>query len=124
MNRGARAAVGNWTRYRGTRPGPLLLQVNRHGLVLEEGLSAGAVRLRLKRRAEAPGIAHCSPHDLRRTYVSTLLEHGSDISTVANMAGHRNVPTTSRYDRRGERAAKAAAETLHVPEVRHARKKE
>lgn len=83
-------------RHRGTRPGPLLLQVTRHGLGLEERLSGGAVRLRLKRRAEAPGIAHFSAYDLRRTYVSTLLEHGSDISTVANMPGHRNAQTTSR----------------------------
>ena len=117
LNQGTRSVLESWLQHRGEESGPLLLQVSRHGQVQQKGLSPGAIRLRLQQRAANAGLEHCSPHDLRRSYVSMLLDHGADITTVARMAGHQQVQTTSRYDRRGERAAKNAAENLHVPAI-------
>ena len=55
-----------------------------------------------------------SPHDMRRTFVSTLLGVGVDLNTVSKMCGHASVITTAKYDRRPEETKRKAAELLHV----------
>ena len=71
--------------------------------------------LRLKRRARQAAIAECSPHDLRRSFVSSALEAGADLALVQALAGHASPTTTARYDRRPEAARAAAARLVHVP---------
>lgn len=67
-----------------------------------------------KRLLEA-GLDAMTPHDLRRTFISDLLDRGVDITTVSHHVGHASVQTTARYDRRGERALEAAAEEVELP---------
>ena len=115
---GAGSALRAWLQVRGEESGPLLCRVNRHGRVSPaEGMTPTAIRLRILERCKRAGIEAASPHDLRRTYVSLLLDAGADVGSVQRLAGHASVDTTLRYDRRDERAARRVAALLHVPYV-------
>ncbi len=112
---GAKTALDNWLELRGAEPGPLFIPVQRNGKRVMRRMATHAIFKLIQRRAEAAGIEPLSPHDLRRTFISDLLDAGADIVTVQKLAGHSSVETTARYDRRGEVAKLKAAQMLHVP---------
>lgn len=117
---GAADALADWLVVRGTEDGPLFLPVNKGGVVGGHRLTGQAVLYILRRRALQGGVTRLSPHDLRRTFISDLLDLGADLSTVQRLAGHAQVTTTTRYDRRGEATKRKAASLLHVPYERRA----
>lgn len=111
-------ALSDWVRARGRAAGPLLAPVSHGGRVLAgRGLTGQAVYLIVLRLAESAGLEHCTPHDLRRTFISELWD-SADASTVKELARHRSVSTSTRYDRRGERAKAEAVEQVYVPYVK------
>jgi len=142
---GAKAALADWLAIRGSGAGPLFVEVNKGGKVLVEreemvvkpfrkirgvevpnkkagmtiyrggAMTSQAIYNMLFTRAQEAGIKNLSPHDLRRTFISHLLDAGADIATVSKMAGHTNIQTTARYDRRPEEVKRKAAALLHVP---------
>ncbi len=113
---GALYALLDWLDIRGSKAGALFVAINKGGtLDGSKPMSAQAVYNVLQKRAEQANVKSFSPHDMRRTFVSDLLDAGADISTVAKMAGHANVQTTARYDRRPDEAKRKAAGLLHVP---------
>ena len=109
-------AMADWLTVRGTDPGALFVAVNKSGrMANREHMTPKTIYSMLAKRATEAGVKSFSPHDMRRTFVSDLLDAGADITTVSKMAGHANVTTTSRYDRRPEDAKRKAASLLHVP---------
>lgn len=113
----AAAALRAWIELRGSEPGPLLCPVRAGTVTLRRMGAQSLMTALLRRAADAGGVPHLSPHDLRRSYITALLRAGADLSTVSRLAGHANVATTVRYDRRGADAAAAAVLLLHVPFV-------
>ena len=96
----------------------LFCPILKSGRLVRRRLTDQAIYNILKKRALQGGVVHFSPHDLRRTFVGDLLDRGVDIVTVQQLAGHANVSTTAKYDRRGESVKAKAASTLHIPSRR------
>uniref|UniRef100_UPI0030D99FC9 tyrosine-type recombinase/integrase n=1 Tax=Brasilonema sp. UFV-L1 TaxID=2234130 RepID=UPI0030D99FC9 len=108
-------AVQDWLAVRGFERGPLLYPLTKAKEIIKRRMSEQGVLKALRRRGEQAGVEEFSPHDLRRTFISNLLDAGADIVTVSQLAGHASPSTTSRYDRRGEAAKKRAIDLLNVP---------
>ncbi len=112
---GAMEVVADWITVRGNVPGALFCPVDKAGTVTIRTMTAQSLMEALAKRGQQAGLAPFSPHDLRRTFISELLDAGADIATVQKLAGHANVQTTARYDRRGEVAKRKAVGLLHLP---------
>ena len=75
------AAFGAWLEVRGHGDGALFGRAVRGGRVGERQLADEGVAVILRDRASAAGIAPFTPHDMRRTYISELLDAGADLAT-------------------------------------------
>ncbi|NLT30777.1 MAG: site-specific tyrosine recombinase XerD [Propionibacterium sp.] len=96
----AREAVDAWLvrgrpglAARATRADPALLLNARGGRLSRQ--SAWAV---LRRAADAAGLAdRVSPHTLRHSYATHLIDGGADVRVVQELLGHASVTTTQIY---------------------------
>ncbi len=111
----AAARLRQWLSRAGLASGPVLRRFSPQGVLLEAPMSTQAIYARLETLAIRAGVSEFSPHDARRTYISTLLDAGADLAAVQRLAGHSSPAVTSRYDRRDERAAERAASLLTDP---------
>ena len=115
---GVRAALETWIEVRGRRPGALFYATSKGGKLLYRPLVAGTVRHICQRRAAQSDLTPFSPHDLRRSCATELLDQDVDLGTVSHLLGHGETDTTLKYDLRGDRATRRAATRLHVPHAR------
>jgi len=120
LKNGALVATQDWAHLRGDDAGPLFHPVLKGGKIIATRLSSGAVARILDRRARFAVVDEFRPHDLRRTFISDMLESGADISHIQKLAGHSSPVTTTKYDRRPESAREKACEARHFPYSRRA----
>ncbi len=60
-------------------------------------LSQTGVRKELARSAEAAGIGHVTPHQLRHTYATTLVNAGVSLQALMALLGHSSAEMSLRY---------------------------
>jgi site-specific recombinase XerD len=105
----------SWIAVRGGSEGPIFVPVTKGGNLIFHRLTPQAVALIVKKRAAEADVEEFSCHDLRRSFITDLLEAGADLSIVQQLAGHRQISTTTLYDRRGEAGKIKAAELIKIP---------
>jgi integrase len=66
----------------------------------------------LKKLADRVGIEHFTPHDLRRTVATSLLEKGIDPYVLSSILGHSKPETTAIYDRRPDAVKQQAIQDM------------
>lgn len=57
------------------------------------------VQFRLRQLGEEAGVAHLSPHRLRHTLATRLINQGVAVTTIQKILGHVDLNTTQRYAR-------------------------
>lgn len=112
LARGTCHAIERWLTARGRAPGPLLCPVSAAGVIAPRGMTADALYLALRRIATRAGVRRFSPHDLRRTLATQLLEQTHDVFSTGSILGHRHPSTTLLYDRGAYQRARTAIESI------------
>jgi site-specific recombinase XerD len=93
----SRVLFGLRTYWRAVRPqGRYLFPGRKPGTVI----SPDPVRKALKKAAHSAGITKpVTPHLLRHTFATHLLELGTDLRVIQRLLGHESIRTTTRYTR-------------------------
>ena len=115
IGNGTRDALHAWLDHRGDEPGPLFHAVNKAGTIGDGGLTTQGIFNLLQKRQQRARLKSLTPHDLRRSFATGLLDAGADVFSVQKLMGHATVQTTQRYDRRDEQAKRKAIELLTIP---------
>jgi integrase len=104
-----------WIAFRGEWLRPLLWAVANHDQLQSRRQVSLATNYILRKRRAVAKVAYFTPHDMRRSFISSLLDVGVDISMAQTLAGHVNISTTQLYDRRGEMSKREAINKLPFP---------
>jgi integrase/recombinase XerD len=110
--------VSEWIDVRPPGPGPLLCALTPAGTIANpmRALTPNAVLDRLYRLCDAASVVpRISPHRMRHTFVTNLIDLTGDITIASRAAGHSQISTTMRYDHRADAAVRRGVAMLDIP---------
>ncbi|GAA0570571.1 tyrosine recombinase XerC [Paractinoplanes ferrugineus] len=109
----AQRALDDWRRY-----GRAALANSDSGDALFLGIKGGrlqqtVVRRIVKEAAQRAGLPHTSPHDLRHSAATHLLDGGADLRAVQDLLGHASLSSTQIYTHVSTERLRAAFKQAH-----------
>ena len=110
----AKTMLEAWLAVQGKAGEAVFVAIGKGAKITHNRLDGRSLGVILRGRAVEAEIPSFSPHDIRRTTATHLLDRGIDIGTVQQMLGHKFIGTTLLYDRRGEKAKQRAAKILVI----------
>jgi len=94
---GALGALQDWLAIRGSKPGPLFLAiVPGDAFRSDEPMASQNISGIMRRRAEEAGTRHITPNDLRKSFITRLLDAEMDIVLVGKITGIKDYRTLER----------------------------
>jgi integrase len=110
-------AIQQWLDEAGITSGHIFRRIDKWGHVSDRPLSTAGLRYIVERRRTGADLRKFTPHDLRRTFIGDILDHGAHVPQAQKLAGHVDANTTSSYVRHNDRALQAAVDRLPVPSM-------
>jgi site-specific recombinase XerD len=108
VGRPALAAISRYRQNAGVHAGPLFISK------LRRRLSARSIWLAMKKYLREAGLpADLSPHKLRHSFATHLLDGGADLRSVQSLLGHASLSTTQIYTHVTAERMKRAYQSAH-----------